>query len=76
MRAVKPPTTPAVETVVTEIEATEVAREPTVDPEESEESRSEPPESEERRQPSLANGSLRSYQGMVAGQISPSRCGA
>ncbi len=46
VRAVKPPSTPAVETVVTE--AKEVAPEPSLGPEEPEESRSEPPESEER----------------------------
>jgi DNA-binding TFAR19-related protein (PDSD5 family) len=45
--AVKPPSTPAVETVVTEIEATEVAPERSVGPEEPEESPSAPPESKE-----------------------------
>jgi hypothetical protein len=47
VRAVKPLVTPAVETVVTEIEATEVAPERSVGPEEPEESPSAPPESKE-----------------------------
>ena len=43
VRAMKPPSTPAVETVVTEV----TAPEPSVRPEQPEESRSAPPESEE-----------------------------